>query len=370
MNNYVHVHIVTLTSILTLTCSSPYPSSFFLLVNIYLRRFMQHQPQLVDLGLARLKIFEYFCLPSIVKQTSQEFIWIIRTDPDLDQRVKEPLLDLLKGHPNYLLVASNENPEGFRHALAIEDITIDSLWSGDLHLLQQLHDAAQSRIVLETRLDGDDGLHTSFVEYIQAKAIEHIIDPFSWTIWCLFNHMEWQYSSPFQSTADVAAGFWVGVRSACCVTPGLTMVYGKEVNRDDLPRGTHQNLHKVLATCNNDVDDHCLRRFRELMPGAIRARTPTSAGMANVIIGNHGKRDVYKKAEFQANVQNEIWKGVEEVFFVSMEKAKGVRNYIRHNLKLIAADNLKGQCTKGHSCKSTSKDILKGLMADVLLARE
>ena len=334
-----------------------------------LSRFMQDQPNLVDLGLARLQIFEHFCLPTIVKQTSQDFVWIIRTDPDLIESVKQPLLQMLKGHRNYIVVASNANPEGFRHNQAMEDITEHSVWVGDLNLVRESHASAQTRIVLETRLDADDGLHTNFVEYMQKSAPRYIMHPTSWNIWCAYSILEWQYSSPFQSAEDTKAGYWVGIKQPGCVTPGLTMVYGTEVGRENLPRGTHQKLHKVVASCKRSADDHCLRRFNELKPGAIRARTPTSAGMANVIVGKHGHRKFYRLVEAQASLQAKIWMGVEAVFCVSTQKVKAVRKYMTDNLKVIAADNLKGQCTKGHSCKSSSKDMLKAIMADSLLLK-
>jgi Putative rhamnosyl transferase len=330
---------------------------------------MQQQPHLIDLGLARLKIFEHFCLPTIVQQTSQDFVWIIRTDPELDERLKQPLLELLRDYPNYFVVASNVNPEGFRHIQSMSDITEASVWVGDLKQLRNFHAAAQSRIVLESRLDADDGLHTSFVDYMQRTAPVYIPHPYSWTIWCASKHLEWHYSSPFSSKHDVDEGFWIGIKQTGCVTPGLTMVYGKDVNREDLPKGTHHVLHKVTDACKHDQDDHCLRRFEDLMPGAIRVRTPTSAGMGNVLVGKHGQRKIYKKAEKEVDLQSEMWTGVKKVFCVSIVNAKIVRDYIKVHLQAIAADNLKGQCTKGHSCKESSIGILKLIMTDESLAK-
>lgn len=334
-----------------------------------LYRFMQEQPHLVDLGFARLKIFEHFCLPTIVQQTSQNFVWIIRTDPELDERLKQPLLELLRNHSNYFVVASNANPEGFRHVQSMSDITEASVWAGDLNQLREFHAAAQSRIVVESRLDADDGLHTGFVDYMQKTAPLYIPRPDSWTIWCASKHLEWHYSSPFFSKSDVDEGFLVAIKLTACVTPGLTMVYGKDVNREDLPKGTHHLLHKVTDVCKHHLDDHCLRRFEDLMPGAIRVRTPTSAGMGNVLVGNHGQRKIYNKFEKQVNLQSEMWTGVKNVFCISTVNAKIVRDYIKVHLQAIAADNLKGQCTKGHSCKVSSIGILKLIITDESLAK-
>ena len=45
----------------------------------------------------RLRIFEEFCLPSVVKQTDKNFRWCVLVDSQLDQSKKERLLDLLEG---------------------------------------------------------------------------------------------------------------------------------------------------------------------------------------------------------------------------------------------------------------------------------
>jgi hypothetical protein len=47
-------------------------------VHIIQTRFQQHQPDLVHLGRARLSLFKSFCLPTVSKQTSRQFLWIIR----------------------------------------------------------------------------------------------------------------------------------------------------------------------------------------------------------------------------------------------------------------------------------------------------
>ena len=322
---------------------------------------MQDQPSLVDLGMARLEIFKSFCLPTMASQTSQDFLWIIRTDPLLNDTIKLPLLELLEPYPNFVLVASNSNPEGFRGAGAIADISPENVWSGSYGVIEDYHKAAQSRIVLESRLDADDGLHNSFVEYLEAVAPSYLPEPRSWVVWCAFSHLEWHYNSPFSSITDVEQGFLIGIKNSACVTSGLTMAYGLEATRDELPKGTHQFLHKVLPECSEDRHHECLKRFKELAPGAIRARTPTSAGMANVI-SDGKKQSVYKGAEPQARMQHAMWDGAQDIFHIDIQDAIFTRNYLLSHEAGIAADNLKGQCTKGHSCKHGAKKLLKSIL--------
>lgn len=80
------------------------------LVHIVQSRFMQEQGPLETLGMARLKLFLTFCLPSMVQQSSQDFFWIIKADP---QFTKTSVFDLLirsvRSHDNIYVVASNAN---------------------------------------------------------------------------------------------------------------------------------------------------------------------------------------------------------------------------------------------------------------------
>jgi hypothetical protein len=317
---------------------------------------MQQQPHLVNLGMARLEIFKTFCLPTIVGQSSQDFVWIIRTDPMLNETIKRPLLELLEPYPHFILVASNSNPEGFRSNIV--DISPETVWSGSYELVQEYHEAAQSRVLLESRLDADDGVHYEFVEYIQTTS--PLPREGEWKIWCALSHLEWHADSPFNSD-ESDYGFLVGIKHAGCVTPGLTMSYGVGVSRQDLPRGTHQYLHKILPACHKEKGStNCLERFA-LNPGAIRARTPTSAGMAH-LVQEHNHKKKYMRVSPQANFQYKIWEATESLYHLDRKQVIQTKNYLKEHLAAIAADNLKGQCTKGHSCKQKAKISLLNIL--------
>jgi hypothetical protein len=318
-------------------------------VHVIQTRFMQEQPHLVHLGKARLEIFKTITLPSVIKQTSQDFIWIIRTDPMLNETIREPLVDMLTDCPNHVLVASNTNPEGFRGDSAVSDISRDVVWSGSYDLIHEYHHAAQTRIVLESRLDADDGIHLRFVEYMQTMAPKFLSDQHSWMVWCASSHLEWHYNSPFPKLKeDVEYGFLLGIKNKECVTPGLTWSYGIGSTRGDLPRGTHQFLHKVLPECSDSQTSHCLHRFWELKPGAIRARTPTSAGMSHLVEADNLHKLTFKQGNTQAELQTKMWDGAETIFGINRQDMVGTKKHVVSHLAGIASDNLKGQCTHGH----------------------
>jgi hypothetical protein len=344
------------------------------MVQVIQTRFMQFQPNLAALGEARFNIFETFCLPSILAQSSKQFIWLIRTDPMLDENIRDRLINLLKEYPNILLIASNGNPEGFRLDASVEDITPDRVWSGSYELLRRYHAASQSRVLVESRLDADDGLHFGFVEFAGLLTKEELVSPETdWLVYCAYSHLEWHHANPFQKSVveETAYGFVVGATQTSCVTAGLSYVYGLQVGRDDMPKGAHSHLHKTVPLCSSSVKSSCLRQMKELIPTAIRARTPTSAGMANVVVAGSDGKDInleYAPSEDAVTFQDEIWKGVSHSFGIEKAKVAKTRASLVKHLPAIVRDNLKGQCTKGHSCKPGSKNVLKQLLSSLPIA--
>lgn len=334
-------------------------------VQVIQTRFMQFQPNLIALGEARLKIFETICLPSVQAQSSQKFVWIIRTDPDLNQTLRDSLVSMVRLYPNVVLVGSNANPEGFRSKISVADIFPTNVWSGSYELLRRYHDASQSRVLIESRLDADDGLHHGFAEYTQYMIAQDLRKS-EWLVVCAYNYLEWHYANPFsKSMVDTDSGFVVGMKQEGCITPGLSFVYGLDVKRSDMPAGSHVTLHKTTPKCTNVITSNCIWQSVELIPGAIRARTPTSAGMQNVVTQKHGhggRNFRYTPVESDADFQGEIWGGVEKTFGIVQDEVRDLRGYLERNLPEIVADNLEGQCTKGHSCKSSTKSVLQQLL--------
>ena len=130
-------------------------------VHVIQTRFMQFQPNLLELGRARLRLFQAVTLPSVTQQSNQDYLWIIRTDPQLAPELRDELIASVAAFENIILVGSNDNPEGFKTLDCIADMLQqqerdDPIWSGSFATVQSYHDVAQNHIVLETRLDADD----------------------------------------------------------------------------------------------------------------------------------------------------------------------------------------------------------------------
>lgn len=377
------------------------------IVHVVYTRFMQTQHKLVELGKARAELFKSFCLPSMIHQTEKNFLWIIRTDPMLDSSLRNEMVNLLKPHPHFLLIASNKDSDGLRNATLIPDI-LDStkVLSGDASLIRKFHKAAQTRSVLETRLDADDALHIEFLENMQQtarevfknssdkkidtkddvkeKKISELAAEFEngkmvvanddqtgadsepsaedstpvttnstkptgkWMYWCADVHMEWHPGKD-----EFEAGMLIARMPKHCVTPGLTKGYDVGVSPNDIPAHPHHKLLSRLKECQKETihDGGCVKRM-SLVPSSLRARTVTSAGMADVGLDLDGR------------TSDKWWEDVRDTFGITKEGATSSKQYLKDHQVDIAIENLKGQCTAGHSCKQRAKDRLKDLLGE------
>jgi Putative rhamnosyl transferase len=379
---------------------------------------MQRQPHLIELGMARLELLKTLCLPTLRQQTSQNFLWIIRTDPDLATPVKEGLLEAIRNATeinsqfHVVVIASNESPAGFRRRDEIDALQSDQIWTNNHALYQHFHEAAQSRIVLETRLDADDGLHVKFIGAMQEEAVKHLSNDTqhgNWLVWCMGTHVEWQYGTPWESDnlqldydgviqngtetahrnkavmsdVDHDYGSLLPGLTRGCITPGLTKGYGKLLDFGKLPDAEHHMLHRVVRRCHADDDQnedspvaekhHCLIVWTRLVPCAIRGRTPTSAGMQFVLGPKHTS---YLSPESENALglqsveklharQGMMWNTVVQRFQITKVSIAQLRIFLTEHLNGIAKDNLDGQCTPGHSCKNSSRVILKEILQEI-----
>ena len=335
---------------------------------------MQSQPDLVDLGLARLEMLKAFCIGSLRRQTSDNFLWVIRTDPKLNATLRAPLLEALKGIDRHLLVATNDNP--IAQAGVLANLDPSSVWSGDLDWAKEYTGLAANPDtalpVLESRIDADDGLNSEFVAYTQKKGLIALVpkQPF-WRVWCVKQNMEWQYETAWErDPSEPFQGQLVTLATEYCLSAGLTVGYTAGIHSDDLPHIRHDMLHKTVARCNDkssESDDdgspqsHCLD-FINVSPAAFRARTPTSAGMLH-ILSNTAKSDKYiKGAKKQRVQQNALWSFAKDRFGFKKIAAENLHTYLEVNMRKIAEDNLRGQCTIGHSCKTGARATLQAII--------
>ena len=168
------------------------------------------------------------------------------------------------------------------------------------------------------------------------------------------------------------------------VTPGLTFGYGRGASRSNIgARLRHDEITRKITPCtpddkvdsnkNKSINTKCFSRLSKLSPGAIRSRTATSAGMDNVVIGDesHDKnnklslirknKSLLERFNKQYYAQEKLWNGINILFKVTSLEAKHARKFMVENIASIADDNLKGQCTPGHSCKNGTQSILKSV---------
>lgn len=374
----------------------------FDVVHILQTRFMQMQPDLVHLGRARLAMFRTICLRSLQRQTSQQFLWLIRTDPELNPELRESLVALVKDVPNIILLASNKYPDGFRYLSLEEDIT--SIWSGSAELLQSYHAASQTRVVLESRLDADDGLASNYMETIQRRAAATMLvqrqqqttvvaatasaKAKAWRVWCVDSLIEWQYFSTWQrddksslsssnttNTLDDGA-LWIDHSKDLCVSTGLTWGYQAESRPSDRIVAVHHKILSHIPSCeqqqhqqgfNDSNTNNCVERVQPSGPAAIRARTPTSAGMKDVSMTPPQKKlpNNEKLQQQWKGMQDALWRDVSILFGIQGNEIHAMRATLEQHLPEIVADALSGQCIKGGvpgTCKKQSSTQLRSLL--------
>jgi hypothetical protein len=329
---------------------------------------MQEQGHLATLARARLLLFETFCLPTMVHQTSQSFLWIIKTDPNLTQSIRDDLVLLLKPHPNFFLVGSNQNyqigqgPGSWRDGSEGKDLFSNIIHTGNTRLLRMAHQLRTSKPVLETRLDADDGIHKVFLQYVQQSALKYLSE-YKWLYWCSRRHIEW-YASPSKQFGLVNPV----QHERMCITPGITVGFPVQQQEEEVPQFGHDVLYKEIERSggchvdeksggggggdrNTNLD--CVQLVDDLSFVAVRSRTPTSAGM----------RDTHLERELpDAKSVAVLWNILEKLFFISKKKASDTNQFVQDHMAQIAKENLEGQCTSGHSCKNSSAVLLQKLM--------
>jgi Putative rhamnosyl transferase len=374
------------------------------LIHIVNTRFMQQQGHLSTLGMARLHLFETFCLPTMVGQSTQQFLWIIKTDPKLDKKVLDCLLELVQPYSNIYVVASNQNflisPDlvgSWRDGAEGRDLLASTIYSGNLTKLHQAIALREDRPILETRLDADDGLDQHFLEYVQSVATQRFLGrdkevdddsisrddesprtvqtPYAsprWMYWCARRHVEWR-SGPMNQSSPDEVSFPFGIlnpveHSKLCITPGITVGYNSGTTASEVPCESHDVLYKHLlnsTSCYDGTDPSKIRKQKKGKPlcldfvqnsifSAIRARTWTSAGMQAVT-----SPDGYIPASAQKDMTEMLWNFLEKRFDLNPKLAQETKLFLYEHQAQIAYENLLGQCTSFHSCKQTAKEALE-----------
>jgi hypothetical protein len=317
-------------------------------VHIVQTRFMQGQVSLTNLARARLELFRIFCLPTMKAQTTQQFLWFIRTDPKLDKSLFNEMVALLKDHPNFYLVGNNERGRPF------DEIDVDKIYTGNrtLYLIAKGVHEQKSLPVFETRVDADDGLQVDYLRNVQSRATQSFArEKLNWLVFCAQTAMEWRMYP------NETYGFISSKKETICVSAGVTVAFPAGVfNTGTNPGyGSHNKVEKTInnlskhESCGYNKTSKCLVILNaENSNGSfpvIRSRTPTSTGMADVV--GYNKKNMSKEAKKTMD-RLEV---LHVDYNISRDGLQWLNKYMEEHVVDIAKENLKGQCTKGHSCK-------------------
>ncbi|KAL7565284.1 hypothetical protein ACA910_014575 [Epithemia clementina (nom. ined.)] len=452
-------------------------------------RFMQEQGHLTSLAWARLLLFQVFCLPSIVHQSSQNFLWLIKMDPNLNQDVLRHLIAIVEPFDNIYLIASNHNflisqdQPGLWRTSEIRELQSNGdgsssessdpttsqdsgtigkrIYTGNRKRLALAMALANDLTVLETRLDADDGLHKDYMQYIQQQVMKEFHPNNSegekgadghknkkpqllYKYWCSRRSLEWHWQLHSQQPEQIVTGvadnkrehknnnnddeitnagvLQIKIHNEMCITPGITVGYPAGVDESQVAVIQHNKLFQRLVAGNNDgrpcgalnPQDCIVFVNGDFTFDAIRSRTPTSAGMLEVLAAStatvpsdpdselwqdptrtsqHGQ-EVGRKLDSAALaasiatsssssstttshhdkqphelhqstpwMQYAFWHFLYESFYISRDQVLYVQNYFQGSrLFAIAQDNLLGQCTSFHSCKESSKLHLQTIL--------
>jgi hypothetical protein len=280
----------------------------------------------------------------MIRQTNQDFLWLIQTDPDLDKELMDEMKSLLAPHPNFYLIT---NKAVKRVPIARDwhhrSLNMTSVVTGDISRLQKAHDEAAHKILIETNLDADDGLAFHVLQDIRNDSIRRLASlakkvlskrKNGWVVTCYHQFVGWYPETGMTgSTAvpDSKGRLQIDFRhDTFCPTPGLTIASVPNANVTNVPVQNHNTLVRVIPRCTSDEDARCLNGIGQV-PMSVRARTPSSAGMDNI-----GKK-------VHADQSNEfLWTYLNNLFGITQKDVQRAGKYFLHNSKAIARENLEG----------------------------
>lgn len=290
------------------------------------------------LGDSRIELFKTFCLPTMTNQTTNDFLWIILMDPDLDTVLLEEMKQLVGPYPHFFLVRK------VAQEIDLHDLDLDAVVSGDNNLLLQAAHMSKFKILMQTRLDADDGLAFGLVDQMQTTAVDTLQPanskrPQGWMITCVKKHFEWHYDLYRNETEDLTGWLRQSVTPTFCVTPGLTLSEapgGRTWSETEkLPIYPHDRISKRFPRCsgNDNIRTECFHTLNEIRdPAAVRSRTPASSFMRGVGTTEKGSK-----------TPEHHWAMLEESFGLTRETLIQTRTYLTGNMKAIALENLGSQ---------------------------
>jgi hypothetical protein len=349
------------------------------------------------------------------------FLWIIKVDPNLDKTILDELRRVLEPVKHFtLVVGSNNNfgigtkPGGWRGGEAGRDI-VNAYDTGRVffprvedtdayRMFRRAHDAREDRVVLETRLDADDAINLDYFWTLQYEALWKLIPNINyvdvqidsktvvvgdeddvdveqtarWLYWCPNTHVQWNPSISDVSSSANPGMLQVYKMPNVCVTAGLTLGFAVGTKEENVPRYSHTAIYweitthhlnngtnsSTQATESHDIHDcglypssQCAIFVEDPRVAAFRSRAMTSAGMHN--IEAKGVPSVEADEKYK-RFADKLWvRAIEDNFGIHTEQVREAANFMTANYLGTVRDNLKGQCTHGHSCKVSSLEKLQ-----------
>jgi hypothetical protein len=211
----------------------------------------------------RLRLFEDYCLPSVIRQSEQNFNWFIYFDDSTPTRYLEQMRSLIApfSHISIKMCAFWESPTLIKHVR--ETLSEDTRW------------------IITSRLDNDDGVHREFVSRLHEAARERrefLNFPCGVILYAgkcyLYRHPSNAFLSLVEPVDEMRTAWSIAHESAIQVAPVrqlsdvpgfLQVVHGQNVSNK--PRG-----HRVRARV-------ALRGFESLPILAEVGRTETAASI-------------------------------------------------------------------------------------------
>jgi hypothetical protein len=224
-----------------------------------------------------------------------------------------------------------------------------------------------------------------------------------WIYWCPHRHIQWNPSTSFYDPNNDPGMLSVFESPSICVTPGLTLGFAVGTNESDVPRYEHTRVYGEIRNGNFQLGDgkqqdcglhpttRCAVFVENPFVSAFRSRAMTSAGKMHLLVslafnlnqipiscllhnlcllGMHMMEALGKPSmetpDYYTEVSDKLWKTkIQEYFGIVPSQAKEAADFLMDIYVDTVRDNLRGQCTKGHSCKISSLEKLQ-MTIDIL----
>lgn len=280
----------------------------------------------------------------MVHQTTDNFLWLIYTDPQLKKELLNAMVDLLAPHPRFYLIASMHNVL-WKDGQA-QNLTEATVYTGNQTFLEETMAKRDLVPILETRLDADDALHVRYLEDVQREAANFFTRKgVRWMYWCVEEELQWYWIGPRGATEYQRKYGITESRTnrSFCPTPGLTLGYNVGVETTSIYRRKHSILIERLyrkeegmcAIGFQGID--CIQIVRKYPYPAMRTRTPTSSSMTMVEHDHDKLLETAKRNDSGFDL-------LATDFGIREDMCGKAVKYLNSNIRDIAKEALMGAC--------------------------